>query len=392
MTNAHPDRTASPGNCIHRFNPENDLALASGIANYTPPKAACAIRQAGEALPLWYGSDDMVICDTVHRQWTDRVTRDFGLRTGVWDGGRPGGTMRPRPWGWSAYTRRYFERLGFGESALPSAEQIEKMRMLSHRRTASLVASRLQEMLPDVRLAEAAVECRTPQEVGCYLTVHPEAYLKSPWSSSGRGVTCTSSLPREKVMRFALDSIRHQGSVMAEPAYRKALDFAMLFECDGGKAFSAGTSVFLTDSRGAYTGNLLAPERERLAAVEQHVDGETLARVRESLVRLIEELIAPHYDGVLGVDMLADTDGLLDAAVELNLRTTMGYVANCFADRYLHPDARGIMLSTPVRFTESIREDYTTEGGTLTGGVLHLSPPAAGFAFIAKCMMNAMEK
>lgn len=383
----------SHGSDIHWFNPENDLALVCGLSNYTPPKAARTIRQSGEALPLWYGNDgDMVICGTLPREWTDRVTKDFDLHTCVLGNMPHTCSMRPRPWGWSAYAQRYLERFGFDKSVLPTPDQIEKMRMLSHRRTASLLASRLQEMLPDVNLAEAAVECRSRQDVAHYLSVHPEAYLKSPWSSSGRGVICTSSLPREKVMRFALDSIHRQGSIMAEPAYKKALDFAMLFECNCGRAVYAGTSVFLTDSRGAYSGNLLAPEGLRLELVEQHVDGKVLANVRESLLRLIEELIAPHYNGILGVDMLADTDGMLDAAVELNLRTTMGYVANRFADRYLHPHARGVMLSTPMRVPEDFREEYTTKDGRLTGGVLHLSPPTAGFAFIARCAMNAMEK
>ena len=36
--------------------PENDLALASGQAAYTPPPAALALHAAGEALPLWMAS------------------------------------------------------------------------------------------------------------------------------------------------------------------------------------------------------------------------------------------------------------------------------------------------------------------------------------------------
>lgn len=390
MTSDRRDRTVSPGKHVHWFNPENDLALASGMSNYTPPKAAGAIHQAGEALPLWYGADgDIVISRPDHRQWADKVTRDFSLSANLQDSVQPTGMMRPRPWGWSAYTRRYFERLGFDNPTLPTHDQIEKMRMLSHRRTASLISSRLHEMLPDTHLAQATVECRNEHEVRSFLAVNPEAYLKSPWSSSGRGVICTSSMSPERVMRFALDSIRRQGSVMAERAYRKVMDFAMLFECDGGKASSSGTSVFLTDCRGAYIGNLLAPEANRIEMVERHIDGETLATVRESLLRLIDELIAPHYNGVMGVDMLADTDGTLDAAVELNLRTTMGYLANRFADRWLHPDTRGVMRSIPLRTADDIHEDYITEGGRLAGGVLLLSPPAAGFAFTAQCTVEA---
>ncbi len=372
---------ASSGNAVHWFNPENDLALAAGLANYTPPKAACAIREAGEALPLWYGRPgDMAICAPDER-WLEAVTGDFGLSTGVFRQAEP--SMIPRPWGWSAYARRHFEGLGFDDSRLPSPAQIEKMRQLSHRRTASLLAARLRAELPGARLAEAGTECRTTDDVLLFLAACPDAYLKSPWSSSGRGVIATKSMARDKVLQFAADSIRHQGSVMAEPACDKVQDFAMLFECAGGRCMPAGTSVFLTDARGAYTGNLLAPEAERLAEVTRHVEADLAAQVRACLVRLIDQIIAPFYTGVLGVDMLACADGTLNAAVELNLRTTMGYVAARFADAYLHPGARGMMRSVPVKDGRPPEQGYSAREGKLAEGTLHLSPPGGKFSFIA---------
>lgn len=387
MTNDRRDRTVSPGRHIHWFNPENDLALASGLTNYTPPKAACIIGQAGSALPLWYGGDgDVVICD-VSDNWADRITKNFGLHTEVSGIGQVDTSMRPKPWGWSAYTRRYFEKLGFDGCLLPSFDQIGNMRMLSHRRTAAKIATELQNMLPDIRLAEPAVECFNEQDLLAFLTSHPYSYLKSPWSSSGRGVICTSSLPVERVLRFAADSILHQGSVMVEQAYRKSIDFAMLFECEDGSTRVAGTSVFLTNENGVYTGNLLAPEDQRLAIVESHIDGSVLRRVRECLISIINQLIAPYYTGVLGVDMLVDSDGMLDATVELNLRTTMGYVANRFADRHLHPYAHGVLRSCPVISADDTHEDYTTEDGKITNGTILLSPPASRFAFFAQCAM-----
>lgn len=387
MTNDRRDRTVSPGRHSHWFNPENDLALASGLTNYTPPKAACIIRQAGLALPLWYGGDgDVVICD-VSDNWADRITKNFDLHTVVSGCGHIDTSMRPKPWGWSAYTRRYFEKLGFDECLLPTFDQIGKMRMLSHRRTASQIASELQNMLPDIHLAEPAVECFNEQDLLAFLTSHPVSYLKSPWSSSGRGVICTSSLPVERILRFATDSILHQGSVMVEKAYRKSIDFAMLFECEGGNTRTAGTSVFITNENGVYTGNFLAPEDQRLAIVERHIDSSVLRRVRKCLVSIINQLIAPYYTGVLGVDMLIDSEGTLDATVELNLRTTMGYVANCFADRHLHSCVQGVLRSCTVITADDIHEDYTTEDGKITHGTILLSPPAAGFAFFAQCSM-----
>lgn len=367
------------GNRLHWFNPENDLALAAGLSNYTPPKAARMISGAGEALPMWYGDDGDIVECSPDEKWLEKVTRDFSPVATPMASPVPESII-PSPWGWSAYARRHFEMLGVDGSRLPSADEIDHMRRLSHRRTAAFLADELKSLLPDIRLADAAVECRTTDEVKEFMSAHPAAYLKSPWSSSGRGVIATATLTAERVMKFAADSIRHQGSVMAERAYDKTVDFAMLFECREGLAMQRGTSVFLTDKRGAYSGNLLAPEAERLATVSRHIDPAAMESVREALTGLLTRHIAPCYNGILGVDMLVATDGTLDACVELNLRTTMGYVANAFADRYLHLEVRGMMRSGVPTATQ----EYSAEGGRLTAGVLHLSPPSGGFAFSAE--------
>ena len=46
---------------LYLFNPENDLAIAFGGENYTPPPAAQLIGKELSALPLWYADDDTTI-------------------------------------------------------------------------------------------------------------------------------------------------------------------------------------------------------------------------------------------------------------------------------------------------------------------------------------------
>ncbi len=73
------------------------------------------------------------------------------------------------------------------------------------------------------------------------------AFVKSPWSSSGRGVfpvslsTLGVSLPRVEGV------IRRQGSVMVEPELPRLQDFAMLFDYAGGEARFEGYSLFMSD-------------------------------------------------------------------------------------------------------------------------------------------------
>ena len=42
---------------LYLFNPENDLAIAFGGENYTPPPAAQLIGKELSALPLWYADE-----------------------------------------------------------------------------------------------------------------------------------------------------------------------------------------------------------------------------------------------------------------------------------------------------------------------------------------------
>ena len=42
---------------LYLFNPENDLALANGGKNYTPPPLARTIARDLSTLPLWYATE-----------------------------------------------------------------------------------------------------------------------------------------------------------------------------------------------------------------------------------------------------------------------------------------------------------------------------------------------
>ena len=110
------------------FNPENDLALAAGTPNYTPPIAARRLRQAGETLPLWYASGgDRVIAHGVNARWLETTTTLFGLQADLYDH-RSAAALTPSPWGWSAAARRNFINENFDLSQLPDDALLEHLR------------------------------------------------------------------------------------------------------------------------------------------------------------------------------------------------------------------------------------------------------------------------
>lgn len=365
---------------LYYFNPDNDVALASGVECYTPPRAALRLREAGRMLPLWIGeAGDMVMCPGVNRDWYHGVIDAFGLETRVFDHAyRP--DLRPTPWGWSAAMRRFFVNDGCPLELLPAPADIERMRQLSHRRTSAELAAALRRAMPGARLTQPAVEAFSMEQVEELTRSLGRVVVKMPWSSSGRGVFGTSRSVAE-AMKIAANALRLQGSVMVEPEHDRALDFAKIYRCQGGLCQCLGTSVFATDAHHRYMGNLLAPEADRRAVVARCTDIATVDEAAEALRRLIEERIAPYYDGVLGVDMLACADGTLDPVVELNLRCTMGHVANTIADRYLAPGSTGRFEVLPMRGEQQQPGDAVIEDRRLVRGTYCLTPSLRDFCF-----------
>ncbi len=366
---------------VEYYNPENDLALAAGYENYTAPMAARRLRQAGAMLPMWYAQPgDRVLSFGVNAQWWDECVERFGIDVDIWDH-ECGPGLRPSPWGWSLAVRRYFSELGFHEDVLPSEAAIAKIRELSHRRTASMLAKRLAQDITGVKFTDPAVECQSVEMVGQIIAERgSDVMIKFPWSSSGRGLANSRLMGKEKTLRMASESISKQGSVMVEPAHERALDFALLYECRDGDCVWVGTSVFDTDSRGIYMGNMLASEQMRRETVGKYYDINVIDQVREVLRALLAQEIAPYYNGVLGMDMLITKEGMLDPAVELNLRKTMGWVANRFADRYLADGAEGKLRVIPGRAKAG---PVRVENKKLMSGMLNLTPDNPYFTFQA---------
>lgn len=143
---------------------------------------------------------------------------------------------------------------------------------------------------------------------------------------------------------------------MVERGYDKITDFASLFHSDGKRVTFRGLSLFITESRGVYSGNVVAPQAMILDMIDRsaqsvglHTSTDLPQRIHDiasSLEPILSGLICPHYTGWLGIDMMIyrDTDGQprIHPCIELNLRMTMGVVAMYVADR-LNPSTPGLI-------------------------------------------------
>jgi hypothetical protein len=290
----------------------------------------------------------------------------------------------PYPWGWSAAVRRTFINTGFTADVLPSVDKIATMRELSHRRTASAVVTDAQSLLP-FKIAPAAIEAKTIEKVEALLNEGKALIMKSPWSSSGRGLLTTRNSAREDILRQAAGTIRRQGSILVEQEWSKVEDFALLYDADGRGGISfVGFSVFMTNDRGAYIGNRLASKdllhrylQERFSEIDAVID---------AIGKALAKNIAGNYCGPLGVDMMLikspenDTDTIV-AVCEVNLRMTMGRVAHEFAARHFAASSTGAYQVLPTAMTESIDNEPTIRNGKLVEGAIDLTPQNQNFTF-----------
>ncbi|MBO5721342.1 MAG: hypothetical protein J6R61_07490, partial [Bacteroidales bacterium] len=114
---------------LHLFNPENDLALADGNANYCAPPSAMKIAYDLSSLPLWFAEDDdfVLLADNLHKKYYDVISQTFPLPQ-IYTSNDADIITKCSPWGWSLQIRRRFENLGFSDNQLQSVESIKLLR------------------------------------------------------------------------------------------------------------------------------------------------------------------------------------------------------------------------------------------------------------------------
>lgn len=228
------------------------------------------------------------------------------------------------PWGWDYPLKTELLEAGLPQSLMPEEELLENIRRLSHRRTIIPFRKFLDSYL-NLPSRNIPIELFSEKEVEDFLNTNPLSYFKAPWSSSGRGIVVSDHISRKGLLEWAHGMIRRQGSVMAEPAWKRKFDFASEWIIENHTPRFLGYSVFETSSRGKYHGNLRATQENLIKIISETVPEFTdnfITAQKEALARFI----APYYEGPLGIDMLADIDGNINPCVELNLRITMGHL------------------------------------------------------------------
>lgn len=290
---------------MYVFNPEHDLCLANGDANYVPPLSSLKFGlDCSGILPLLFPDEGMVV------------------------------------WGWNAELKQRLVRQGVAPELLPDDSQLQSIRLLSHRRYA-VAASRFvySQSKWSGYLAEPFAE-EISDDVGVdeFIVSRREVVLKAPWSGSGKGlrwISCGSFSSSDK--GWWHNVISRQGSVIAEKREIVAVDFAALFRVSSSSVSFEGYSLFNT-SNGVYKSNVLASDEYILEYISEYLPLSVILDSVDLIKSYISEHFLGNYQGYLGVDMFVCRDGdrfLLAPCVEINVRMTMGLVARRCFDKFI---------------------------------------------------------
>ena len=313
------------------FNPDHDLALAANLSNFTAPHAGRQLRADLGFIPaIWATADDCVLVENVEdaeRRFLRLTHRSFGHFINKEQICKYRFTAVD-VWGWDLAIRTYLLRWGVDAAVMPTVTQIDAIRQLSHRR----YAMQLLVMFQMPGTVGGGFETDKVKFITDRLHRGEHLVVKAPWSSSGRGVRFMEGEMNIYDSGWVRHIIDKQGSVMVDPYYNKVKDFGMEFVSDGcGSVSYVGLSLFQT-SNGAYTGNVLATEEEKVNLISRYISIDLLKSIQQKICTYMGRLTKDCYAGPFGVDMMAirrdDGDGfLLHPCVEINLRRTMGHVA-----------------------------------------------------------------
>ncbi len=319
------------------FNPEHDYALADNQPQFVALRSAAQFAYDCAPFMQYLTEDEAIVLDA-YRPFGKEFQKNFAPLEGAER------ITKVTPWGWDAAAVYQLRRIGIPDTLLPTDVQLSELRELAHRRTAIAAMEFLHDKHPHPEgLPMPPLFLTELQQVEDFVKRTPNVIFKSPYSGNGRGHLYAHGTTNPTLLRQCGGVLKRQGGLIAERMYTVVQDFAMEFECRNGEVIFRGYSLFRTEHYG-YGGNLLLPDDVILSTLSQYIDSQKILQIQALVRDFLRLHIAPHYDGVAGVDMFVYQEGgtyKLHPFVEVNLRMTMGLAAHEIFRMHCHPEARG---------------------------------------------------
>ena len=388
---------------IYIFNATCEMAISNGTVSFMPNRILTRFEQDLDVLPICYAeSEDVILVNQIPDAKFLESLQDVGISI-------PRFKLFPqalnnqaflkeekaylKPWGWSP--RIHHQLAPFKSQCSqayldqPNANWKTEHKELYSRKLALECLEYITSNSPSNKYISRdifPVICTKQSEVEELQNKWQQVVIKSPWSSSGRGLQVLRKAFINKSVEQALGGVlKSQGYVMVEALVDKQLDFSVQFHSDGkGNLEFLGFGFFDTNDNGQYQANYIGytPNlfNQSLSKEEQEL------LVTEIEKALKEYNITDEYCGYLGVDcmLFLDTKGEMKVqpCLEINLRYNMGTIA-IKLNPYIHSESKGTFniyadaKSDFVSFNKKMAQEHPFEmkDGKWFKGYLPLTSP-----------------
>ena len=394
---------------LYVFNPDTDMALANNEENYMAPASARRMAQDLALLPIWYAQPGSAVLapSAYNADYLQIMKRMFPLSVQlVTEPELPDyAESQIIPWGWNLAFRKRMLKGGIAKHKLPTLEELKRLRAFSSRELAMVVLDGLHGIGNCCGLANYLNDIPACQE---FVEKYKRTVLKAPWSSSGKGLNWCRGTFTDSIAGWCQHVLDEQEGLIGQPVYNKVEDFALEFYSDGrGRVLFTGYSLFLTNEKGAYLGNLLVTPEWVENWITEYVPLVTLVQVRERLQELLTVVFGESYTGYLGVDMMVCRDEetqsyRIHPCVEINVRMNMGVVAHLFRENFVAPGTVGNFKIDYYPTNDALQEEHeqameqypvVIENGRLVSGYLPLVPvtPKSRYRAYVLCYKSRVD-
>ncbi len=432
--------TRSKGRCpgIYWFNPNCEAQFAFNRTGWTPTKLPLQLAADYAALPMFLCAPDDVVL--VERRPSSNFLRKMqGAGFSIPEFAEYGNgdlekleiadrkISRLRPWGWSPDSVRFMsplvENLATGKVKAEAEHWNEEKRRLYSKAWST-------EVLRQFLLAHGADDdwlcdewtvgkaCTSREDAMDHVEqLHTEGaekvVIKAIFGASGQNqIHLTKGRMRQTQARWMLNILAKQGCVVVEPFLDKVFDLSLHLDINAhGAAQIAGSSRFLTDTRGQYRGSFVARMVDgldieaRKFLYANNRDTHRLQKLAESLADHTSACMADTgYFGPVGIDALVYHDGerlRLKPIVEINPRFTMGRVALHLSRRVNSARTALWLILTRkeicaagftdiAAFAEYMEKAYPVEieGNQLSKGILFTTDPTQAREFASALLIG----
>jgi len=401
---------------LYIFNATSEMAISNGTVSFMPNKILSRFEQDLDVLPMYYAeSKDVLLVHQLPDTQFLKLIEEVGVSI-------PRFVLFPQaltdhaflkeekarlqPWGWSP---RIHHQLAPFKSQCnqdyldqPNAYWQTEHKDLYSRKVALACLEHITDNNPSDKYITKdlfPVICTKQAEVEGLQNKWQQIVIKSPWSSSGRGLQVLRKAFINKSVEQALGGVlKTQGYVMVEALVNKQLDFSVQFYADGkGNLEFLGFAFFDTNDNGQYQANYLGYTPDIFDKTLSQEEQEKLAYGLNEALKANQ--IPQEYCGYLGIDCLLflDSDGKtrIHPCLEINLRYNMGTIA-LKLNPYLHSESKGSFnifadaKSDFVSLNKKMSREYPFEmkDGKWYKGYLPLTSPNQDKVFGAYILLD----